>query len=67
MAAQENPVGEDAEVMLDEQAIANMRDTTTEALNKLKAEMKAQRLADANGAIGWNMVKGKKLVPFSKI
>ena len=68
MHAQENPVGDPAVIMIDEPAVVRLREATAEALNKLKVEMKAQRLADSNGAIGWKTVKGNlvitSLVPF---
>ena len=72
--AQDNPIGgidegDPLEIRIDEQTIGKLREVTTWALNSIKVEMKAQRLADAHGAYGWRTVKGifcrKKLANFS--
>ena len=47
-----------AEIKLDEPTIEKLREVTTDAILKVKVETKAQRLADAHGAIGWKTVKG---------
>ena len=46
------------EIRIDEQTIGKLRELTMWALNTLKAEMKAQRLADSYGVHGWRTVKG---------
>ena len=61
--AQDNPIPgiEDddlAEIKLDEPTIEKLKEVTTDAILKIKVETKAQRLADAHGAIGWKTVKG---------
>ena len=47
-----------AEIKLDEPTIEKLKQVTTDAIMKVKVETKAQRLADAHGAIGWKTVKG---------
>ena len=55
--AQENPTGDPATVKVDEDGVARLLESTNEALGKLKIEMKAQKIADQHGAIGWRAVK----------
>ena len=50
--------GDPLEIKIDEQTIAKLKEIAVWALDAIKTEMKAQRLADAHGAIGWKTVKG---------
>ena len=43
---------------IDEQTIAKLKEIALWALNTIRAEMKAQRLADSYGPTGWKTVKG---------
>ena len=61
--AQDNPVpgieeGDLPEIRLDEQTIEKLRESALWALDVIKKEMKAQRLADSYGPNGWRTVKG---------
>ena len=61
--AQDNPIpgieeGDLPEIRLDEQTIEKLRETAQWALDIVKKEMKAQRLADSYGPNGWRTVKG---------
>ena len=47
--AQDNPVGNPAVVRLDAAGVARLYDITNEAIEKIKTEMKAQRIADTHG------------------
>ena len=55
--AQDNPVGNPAAVRIDAARVQRLLDSTKEAMEKLKIEMKAQKIADTHGAIGWKTVK----------
>ena len=46
------------EIRLDEQTIEKLRESALWALDVIKKEMKAQRLADSYGPNGWRTVKG---------
>ena len=70
ISAQEN-VGMDGEgqplpAELDENLIIKMRECLAETRGKIVVEMKAQRLADAHGVYGWEMVKGNLIILFFK-
>ena len=61
--AQDNPIpgieeGDLPEIRLDEQTIEKLRESAQWALDIIKKEMKAQRLADSYGPNGWRTVKG---------
>ena len=61
--AQDNPIpgieeGDLPEIKLDEQMIEKLREAAQWALDIIKKEMKAQRLADSYGPNGWRTVKG---------
>ena len=50
--------GDLPEIRLDEQTIEKLREAAQWALDIIKKEMKAQRLADSYGPNGWRTVKG---------
>ena len=50
--------GDPLEIKIDEPTVAKLKEIAVWALDSIKTEMKAQRLADAHGAIGWKTVKG---------
>ena len=61
--AQDNPIpgieeGDLPEIRLDEPTIEKLSVTAQAALDTIKKEMKAQRLADSFGPLGWRTVKG---------
>ena len=61
--AQDNPIpgieeGDLPEIRLDEPTIEKLRESAMWALDVIKKEMKAQRLADSYGPNGWRTVKG---------
>ena len=58
--AQDNPVGNPAAVRIDAAGVARLLDSTNEALEKLKIEMKSQKIADTLGAIGWKTALSAK-------
>ena len=53
---QENPEGAPPAPTVDGPGIQELLDTANEAAEVVKTEIKAQRLADAHGAIGWKCV-----------
>ena len=61
--AQDNPIpgieeGDLPEIRLDEVTIEKLGEAAQGALDIIKKEMKAQRLADSFGPHGWRTVKG---------
>ena len=50
------------EIRLDEVTIGKLRESALWALDTIKKEMKAQRLADSYGPNGWRTVKGILLI-----
>ena len=53
--------------MIGEVIIAQMRECLDVAKGKILAEVKAQKLADSFGAIGWKAVKGNYSFCYKKV
>ena len=53
-----DPLGQPLPPMIGEDVIAQMRECLEGQKGKIVAEVKAQKLADSFGAVGWKAVKG---------